>query len=45
MAFGLHLDHIPVMIEKGADPTLPDGQGDLPAHACSIDKIASRRSY
>ena len=36
LAVGLHLTHIPVMVEKGADPTLPDLDGDLPVHMLLI---------
>lgn len=32
LAFRLHLDHIRTMRAKGADPSIPDVDGDLPAH-------------
>jgi len=41
LANGLHLDIIPSMVEKGADPSLSDGDGDLPAHILLM-KLQSR---
>lgn len=32
LADNLHLNMIPSIVAKGADPSLPDEDGDLPAH-------------